>query len=46
MRQFEGIGVSRGIAIGKAFLYLPQKLPKISQSKDNIKIEQKKENYR
>ncbi len=42
MKRFEGIGVSRGIAIGKAFLYLPQELPKISQSKDNIKIEQKK----
>ncbi len=43
MKKLKGIGVSRGIAIGKIFLYLPAKLPEVRNFKDNLDIETKTE---
>jgi phosphotransferase system enzyme I (PtsI) len=42
MKKLKGIGVSKGIAIGKVFLYLPEELKIDINEKDNIPISENK----
>lgn len=42
MEKLKGIGVSKGIAIGKVFLYLPEEIKIDINEKDNIPISEKK----
>jgi phosphotransferase system enzyme I (PtsI) len=43
MEQLKGIGVSKGIALGKAFLYVIEEINIDIEEKDNISIEEKKQ---
>ncbi len=42
MEKLKGIGVSRGIAIGEVFLYLPEEIKVDINEKDNIPVSDKK----
>ncbi|MBA7567970.1 phosphoenolpyruvate--protein phosphotransferase [Candidatus Atribacteria bacterium 1244-E10-H5-B2] len=43
MKKLQGIGVSKGICIGKAFLYIVEPLEINNKEKDNIPVEKKEE---
>jgi len=43
MKKLQGIGISKGICIGKAFLYIVEPLEINNKEKDNIPVEKKEE---
>ncbi len=46
MKKLQGIGVSNGIAIGKAFIYKQKNTESVSNEKDGVPYEEKKEMLR
>jgi len=45
MNKLKGIGVSKGIAIGKVYLYLPHKINVDIDEKDDVPSSVKKEKF-
>jgi len=46
MNKLKGIGVSKGIAIGKVYLYLPHKINVDINEKDDVPLSAKNSNLK